>query len=441
MPRRSAEKLTKRFIDTLAPVAGKDFTIWDSDLTGFGVRVKPSGAKSFEIKYYAQDGRQRKKAIGKVGHLTVDEARKLARVELGKVAGGGDPVAEAKREKGRMTIEELCDRYYRDAEAGRILYRNRPKKPSTLAVDKGRIERHIKPLLGNAMLGDLTRADIERFMFDVRDGKTFRDVRTKPRGRSIVRGGAHVGAKSVMLLSAMHRYAIRKGWVDSNPCHDIDKPADGKRTRYLKAEEYAALGRALKLAERQGLSRTAGDATIALLLTGCRRSEILKLKWCEVDAAGRCFCFLDTKTGPQMRPCGEAAMEHILGRSRGEDDDWVFPSPVNGGPLTEVRKFVYWLNKKAGLEGVSPHVYRHSYATVAFELGYSELIIAGLLGHRISSVTSRYAHQVDHVLADAADRISDTILRRLGILAPAREEDEMQALGAEFKPDYAAATA
>lgn len=436
MPRRSAEKLTKRFVETLAPVAGKDFSIWDRDIPGFSVRVKPTGAKTYEIKYYAPDGRQRKKSLGKVSHLTLDEARKLARIELGKVAGGGDPVADAKREKGRMTIAELCDRYYRDAEAGRVLYRNRPKKPSTLAVDKGRIERHIKPLLGSIMLGDLTRANVERFMFDVRDGKTCRDVRTKPRGRSIVRGGIHVGAKSVMLLSAMHRYAIRKGWVDANPCHDIDKPADCKRTRYLNAKEYAALGRALKLAERQGFSSTTRDATIALLLTGCRRSEILKATWGEIDAAGRCFRFLDTKTGPQMRPCGQAAMDRILSRGIGKDDEWVFPSPVNEGPLTEVRKFVYWLNKEAGLEGVSPHVYRHSYATVAFELGYSELIIAGLLGHRVSSVTGRYAHQVDHVLADAADHVSDTFLRRMGIHTKTRHADEMKHVG-EFNAVHA----
>ena len=95
------------------------------------------------------------------------------------------------------------------------------------------------------------------------------------------------------------------------------------------------------------------------------------------------------------------------------DANFVFPSELCDGPIKEIRKFLAWLMKESGVSGVTPHVFRHSYATVAFELGYSELIIAGLLGHKLSSVTSRYAHRVDYVLADAADRVSETILQRL----------------------------
>ena len=413
MPRRNIERLTKRSVDQLKPIAGRDYSVWDADLTGFGVRVKPSGVKSFQIKYRTANGEQRKTTLGKYGALTVEKARKLALVELGKVAAGADPVGEAREYRNGMTITELCDRYFTEAEAERILHRNRPKKPSTLAVDKGRIERHIKPLLGKKRIADLKRMDIERFMYDVRDGKTAVDVKTGPRRRSIVRGGAQVGAKSVHLLSAMYKFAMRSGWVEDNPCLNIDKPAEGKRTRFLSEAEYKAIGLALVRARELELSPTLMNAAVALMLTGCRRGEILNLKWVEIDPQSRCLRLQDSKTGPQLRPCGKAAFDHLSSLPHEMDANFVFPSELCDGPIKEIRKFLAWLMKESGISGVTPHVFRHSYATVAFELGYSELIIAGLLGHKLSSVTSRYAHRVDYVLADAADRVSETILQRL----------------------------
>lgn len=414
MPRRSEVRLTKRNIDALATGDGKDYTVWDAELTGFGVRVKPSGTKSFVIKYYS-GGHQRKGTIGKFGAITVEQGRKLALIELGKVAGGSDPVSEARQLQNRLSVSDMCDRYYQEAESGKVLFRGKAKKPSTLAVDKGRIERHIKPLLGKKWADQLTRAEVEEFMHDVRTGKTAGDRKTGPRGRSIVRGGTHVGAKSVMLLSAIYRHAIKYGWVEENPCRDIEKPASGTRERFITADEYASLGRQIRNSIKNDISPQMRSATIVLLLTGCRRGEILNLRWKEIDSAGRCFRFADTKTGPQLRPCGKFALEFLENLGRGEPDEWVFKSNTIDGPIREVRKFVYRICDDSKLTGISPHVFRHSYATVAFELGYSELIIAGLLGHRLSSVTSRYAHHVDHVLADAADCVNEKIAERLGL--------------------------
>lgn len=415
MGSKNAAKLTKRVVDALGPISGRDYSVWDTEVVGFGVRVKPSGAKSFQLKYRNSRGDQRKKTIGKFGSITVDHAKKLARIELGKVAAGSDPVETAKQERKELTVCELCDRYLAEAEAGRILHRNRPKKPSTLAVDKGRIDAHVKPLLGRRRISELRRRDVEKFMYDVRDGKTAADVKLGPRRRSIIKGGDHVAAKSVNLLSTIYKYAIKNGYAEENPCLNIDKPADGKRTRFLKAKEFETIGAALIRAKELGVSPILRDAAIAMMLTGCRRGEILNLTWPEVDEPGRCLNLTDTKTGPQSRPCGHTAFAHFQSLRYPSAHDWVFPSPVNDGPLTEIRKFLAWVMKETDVNDVTPHVFRHSYATVAFELGYSELIIAGLLGHRLSSVTSRYAHQVDHVLADAADRVSKEIAKRLGL--------------------------
>ncbi len=413
MPRRSARKLTKRYIDSLEPVTGNDYTVWDSELTGFGLRVKPSGLKSFQIKYYTPTQKQRKATLGKFGSITVEQARKLAQRELGKVAAGRDPILETRQQKGVLTVAELCDEYYEKAVAGKILYRNRPKKPTTLATDKGRITRHIKPLIGDRQINALTRREIEKFMHDVRDGKTAVDVKTGHRGRAIVTGGQQVASKSVFLLSAMYRYALKNDLVEFNPCLGIEKPAEGRRDRYLREHEYQALGNGLKNTLNANISPIICKALIALLLTGCRRGEILNLQWQEVDVEDRCLRLKDTKTGPQMRPCGKIALDFFTSMGPGRKGEWVFPSNHTNGPITEVRNQLNNICEATKLSGVSPHIFRHSYATVAFELGYSELIIAGLLGHHLSSVTSRYAHKVDHVLSDAADQVSETIWHRL----------------------------
>ncbi len=415
MSTKNSAKLTKRLVESLEPIDGKDYSVWDTELIGFGVRVKPSGAKSFQLKYRNRRGDQRKTTLGKFGSLTVEHAKKLARIELGKIASGDDPAEIAKQERNELSVSELCDQYFAEAAAGRVLHRNRPKKSSTLAVDRGRIDAHIKPLLGRRRVSDIKRRDVEKFMFDVRDGKTARDEMVGPRRRSIVKGGQHVAAKSVNLLSSIYKFAIKRGYVEENPCLNIDKPAGGRRTRYLNEAEYGAIGIALTRAKELGISPILRDATIAMMLTGCRRGEILNLTRSEIDESGRSLNLLDTKTGPQNRPCGRRAFDHFRSVNRKSENGWVFPSPVNEGPLTEIRKFLAWIERETGVKGVTPHVFRHSYATVAFELGYSELVIAGLLGHHLSSVTSRYAHKVDHVLADAADRVSGEIGKRLGL--------------------------
>ena len=163
----------------------KDYFLWDGELKGFGLKVCKGGRKVYVCKYRAGSGRSapsRRMTIGAHGSpWTPDAARKEAARLLGRVAQGEDPARDKQDAKAVISVTELCDRYL---EAGVAT-----KKASTLSTDRGRIERHIKPLLGKMRITDVTRADVAQFLQDVAAGKTAVDLKTRKRGRAIVKGG------------------------------------------------------------------------------------------------------------------------------------------------------------------------------------------------------------------------------------------------------------
>lgn len=195
MPRLSEHRITKRFVDSV--VANRDGIYFDADLRGFGVRTKPSGSKTYLVQY-EMDGRTRRISIGAHGTLTPAEARQKAAVLLGKVKGGEDPAEDRDSQRRAMTVQQLCDAYLAAVEKKLVLgKKGLPKKLTTLTTDRGRITRHIIPLLGSRKVRDLTTPDVVRFMRDVASGKTAADIKTKLRGRAIVTGGNGTAARTV----------------------------------------------------------------------------------------------------------------------------------------------------------------------------------------------------------------------------------------------------
>ena len=201
-------KLRKRDIEAARPLPGKNIRLWDDDPRGFGVYVKPSGVKPFFVQYRSPvTAKKRRYTIAQYGRLTLEEVRTEAKDVLSRVAKGEDPIKTRTQDLQQAqatanTIAELCDDYMRDAKAGLVTYRGRPKKASTLAVDEGRIERHIKPLLGEKLARDVIKADIERAMHAVRLGKTAVTVKTSPRGRAVVKGGPTAANRVVSLFGS-----------------------------------------------------------------------------------------------------------------------------------------------------------------------------------------------------------------------------------------------
>jgi hypothetical protein len=308
---RPMPKITKRVVDALKPAGGKDVFIWDSELRGFGVRMKPSGAASFLIQYRILQGQTRRLTFAKVGTLTPEEARAKARELLAEVVKGNDPSRDRHKTRQALTVAELSERYMEAARAGLVSTRfGQAKRLSTIAIDEGRISRHIVPLIGSRIASSLTRHDVQRMADDIAVGKTAAVIKTKPRGVSRVTGGAGNATRIVGLLGGIFTWAEKRGLVSgANPCHGLELRADGAEDRMLSSEELVHLGKVLHKHKADAPLPVAALRLIAL--TGLRRAEAYGLRWNEIDFEGSCVRLGETKSGRSMRAIGTAAVEHL----------------------------------------------------------------------------------------------------------------------------------
>lgn len=411
-------KLTKRVVEG-AEVRPADYFMWCDELPGFGVRIYPSGKRSYLAQYRA-DGRSRRVKLGLHGHLTCEQARKEAMVVLGQVARGGNPAEERATRRATMTVKELCDRYKAAVAKGLIMgKRGLPKKPLTIASDLGRIDRHIVPLLGTRRVRDLTPVDVARFIRDVMAGKTAVVEKSgKLRGKAVVTGGRGAAARSTGLLGGILSFAVSEGVIPGNPAVGVKRPASTARTARLSPADYRALGVALEAAAQDAVNPKAIAAVRLLALTGCRRGEVLGLRWSEVDEAGRAFRLADSKEGASVRPIGRPAFATLAQLERQAGARWVLPGERRDLPYGGLKGVWRGLLRRAELTGVTMHTLRHSFASVAADLGYAEATIGALLGHASGTVTGRYTHVLDAVLIAAADHVATTVQ---GYMAGERE--------------------
>ncbi len=405
---RKRQRITKRLVDGLS--AGD--TVWDAELTGFGVRRQRRNA-SFVLKYTIR-GRQRFYTIGRHGLITVDEARTEARRLLGLAASGVDPAAirgSQAPQAGTLTVADLCSTYLTEGPAFKP-----NKRPSSWYSDQSNINRHIKPLLGPIDAEALCETDVVNFVAAITQGATHCDEKVGFRARAIVKGGRGVAARTLAVLSAVYNFGIRKGLVDANPTKNVRPPRGKAPGRFLTKEEWGRLGQALREFGGDTGASVFVDAINLIALTGCRRCEVTQLRWSEVDLEAGLLRLEHSKTGPRAVPLGNEAVRLIAELKRAAKSDWVFPSSRGAGPIVGIQKVWNDIRTRADLPMVRLHDLRHSFASQAINGGASLYLTGAILGHRQSSTTQRYAHlqsdPVRSVATTAAENVAQMLNRR-----------------------------
>jgi integrase len=261
---------------------------------------------------------------------------------------------------------------------------------------------------------------MERFLRDIAVG---RSVPKSPRQNGVSRtrggqatGGPAVASRTLGMLGTILERAVRDGMLEKNPARGVARPKDQERKPPFSFNHIAALGKAVRDAEAEADNVVGLRAVRFLLFSGCRRMEGgLALNWGTVDRQARCLRFKDTKSGAQIRPLGRSARKHLESflPKNAAASDFVFPGNSATGHFVGLPRVWERLRRRAGKEDVSIHGLRHWFASAAAAMGYSELVIAGLLGHRIKGVTARYATAPDSALLAAADAVSPEIASHL----------------------------
>jgi integrase/predicted DNA-binding transcriptional regulator AlpA len=400
-------RLTKRLVES-AKLGSRDRFIWDSDVTGFGVRIHPGGLRGYFLQYRFA-GRTRRFQIGAHGSpWTVETARDRARVLLGQVAGNEDPQEVKLGARKDLTLAELCDLYLAEGLATR--------KESSVVAARADIENHIKPLLGTKRANLVTRQDVDQLLAAVAAGRTGRIAKTgKKRGLSRVRGGKGAANSSVVTLSAAMGFAVSRGVRHDNPAFRVRRFPEKKLERFLSPAEIARLGEALAAAEAIGVEPPQAIAAIRLLiLTGCRKNEILTLQRAHVDTHHRCLRLADSKTGHRIVHVGLPVLKVIQDIPEVPGNPYVLVGNWDVGHFVNLQRPWDRIREAAGLEDVRLHDLRHAFASLGAASGDSLLVIGALLGHRSAKTTDRYAHLAEHPVKEAANRISAEMARLLG---------------------------
>jgi integrase len=408
----TAQRITKRAVDTLQS-KGSEFTLWDETVSGFGVRVRPTGAKSYVVVYRAGAGRGapvRRYTIAAVGKITPERARARAKVILGAVAHGHDPANQKAAERGTPTVAELADQFMADHVRAK-------RKAGTAGCYLDILDRIVKPAVGTTKADKLTRLQVGRLHSSLAD-TPFQANRV------------------LAVVGSMYAFGGRTGIVpeSTNPARGIDRFKENRRERFLTGEELERLGSAIREAETNGIpwsvdesrpnakhvprakrsTRIAPSAAAALrllLFTGCRLREILNLRWECVDFERGCLFLSDSKSGRKTVILNAPALAVLNALER--VGPYVVPGDDPAQPRHDLKRPWDAVTKHAGLVGVRLHDLRHTYASFGAGGGLGLLIIGRLLGHAQATTTARYAHLDNDPLRRASEAIAGRIAAAL----------------------------
>ena len=425
-------KLTKRSVDAAAAPESGETWLWDTELKGFFLRIRPSGRKVYAVRYRLGPI-QNTYTIGVHGSpWTPDEARDAAHAALALVRDGEDPSASKKEARKALTVGDLIDAYLTDGPA------TKPgKRQSTWDNDGSNLNRHIRPLLGRKIANAVSKAEAARAVQDITAGKTAADIKTGPRGRARITGGAGVARRTRITAAAMFSWGMEHGLAKSNPFAAVKLAAAPVRERFLtQAEAARFLDKLTELETTHVIGSGFADAARLLLLTGARKTEILGLSWSEVDVGRRVLLLPPERTkaggtnGERRVMLSPAALE-ILDRRRtaqaaaelkasierkakGEEppapSPYVFPAGRGEGHAIGLRKALSKVLEAAELTGVRVHDLRHSFASFLVADKVSLFMVSKMLGHASARTSERYAHLADDPLQAAVATLGGRLI-------------------------------
>lgn len=384
MARIQGGRIRQRSVDRLS-VHDRDAIFWDGELPGFGVRVYPSGVKVYVAQTRGQ-GRSRRITLGRHGALSADEARRRAARIIARIKAWDEPAAVVAVRS--VTVAELAGKYLREHVAVHC-------KPRTRVLYEAVVRRHLLPALGATAVSAVRREQVASLHFRLRETP-------------------YAANRVVDLLAQILDIAAEQGFRPpgaANPARSVEKYKARRHERFLSEEEFRRLGSVLDAAEAGagGASPAAIAAIRLLVLTGCRRSEILGLRWEHVDLRAGELRLPDSKTGARLVPLSPAAAEVIAGLPRIAGNPWIIVGRNPGAPLRNLQYPWEILRARAGLEDVRIHDLRHSFASRALALGESLSMIGELLGHRRVRTTARYAHLAREAVKGSASRVAESI--------------------------------
>lgn len=381
-------KLTKRSVEAAEYAGGTDYR-WDTQLPCFGLRVYPSGVKSFVVTYRT-DGRKRIMVLGKFGVLTVSQARKKAQRVLADATEGRDHAKERRQRRKRAqeaaTVADLGSMY--------VERHSKPNK-KTWKEDDRRIRNRINPVLGRTLVEELERSDVLELYEGIRDeGKPYEANRV-------------LALLSSMLSMAVEWEVLPAGSPNVAKLPKRLKFREKSRNRPVKSDELPRLLEAIGAEEDPHIR----SALRLYLLTGLRKREILHARWENVDFGHKTLRLPDTKNGePRRVPLTDAALEVIRDLPRDAGNPYLFPSPVKeDAPRADIFKPWSRIRKAAGCEDLRIHDLRHTVATMLADDGNAAQVIKSALGHQSLQTTMKYIHAADQGSRKALHAIGETL--------------------------------
>lgn len=376
-------RLTDTLIARLRP-REREYTVWDTRVAGLGVRVRPSGGTSFVLLRKTRD-RTRRIALGATASTDIDAVRRRCHALLAQ----SESDHQARAPHTTPLLGAFVAGPWKDAHFPGY-------KPSTRKGVDQTLASQLLPAFGSTPLDRISRNAVLRW-FDTYSARA-------PRRANMALG----------ILRQILNFAIACGHLDTNPVKGIKANRRTARTRFLSKEEIRRLHRALDRQSRRGPGpKQQADMIRLLLLTGCRKSEIQELRWCEVQSDT--LALADSKTGPRRVPLSDPA-RRIIERQTPGHSEFVFPSPLDA-TRPRVGDILLWysVRREAQIEDAHLHDLRHTAASHAVMNGVPVPVVSRLLGHRHARMTLRYAHVADGDIEATAERIGEAIARVMAL--------------------------